>query len=474
MHMSNYTFVKKPLENAGAKYTRVVFTKETTSSFCEKDAVRELRIGVGSFEKMTRRRYQILCRKAIQTAKQQKLELLAIELTGPLFTVLKSKGLAGEALYSFTAQNFELANFEFKKYKTAASKIYGGIKEVAICGTPTNNERAGFKRGLTIAESVNNARVLSNTPGGDMTPKMLARAAKDAVKGTSVSCKILGKKEMEKLGMGAVLGVARGSEEEPQFIILEHRGGKKEERPIVFIGKGVTFDTGGLNVKPGDSMNDMHLDMSGGAAVIHAVALAGHLKVKKNIIGLIPAVENMPSGASYRPGDILTSLSGKTIEVLNTDAEGRVILADALTYAMRYKPRAVIDVATLTGAVLIALGEHAHGVLSRDEDFSRAICSLGEEIGEYAWPLPLWDEYEQYMPGNFGDVANIPATGNSRYAGVINGGMFLYQFTKEYPKDVRWAHIDMASRMTAAPGDQLTKGSTGEPVRLLFKIAETL
>jgi leucyl aminopeptidase len=213
----------------------------------------------------------------------------------------------------------------------------------------------------------------------------------------------------------------------------------------------------------------MHMDMSGGAAVAGAIMAAARLGIRQNIVCLIPAAENMVSGESFRPGDVLTSLSGKTIDVLNTDAEGRLVLADGLTYAKRYEPRLVIDVATLTGAALVALGSHASAIMGKDRSLIAKIEELGELSGDYVWPLPLWDEYKQYTKGVFGDVANIP-TSNARYGGAINGGMFLSHFADTFP----WVHIDMASRMIAAQGDHLAKGATGEPMRLLLAIAETL
>ena len=238
----------------------------------------------------------------------------------------------------------------------------------------------------------------------------------------------------------------------------------------MLIGKGVTFDTGGLQVKPGDSMYEMHMDMSGGAAVIHAVALAAKLKIKANIVGLIPAVENSPSGNAVRPGDILKSLSGKTIEILHTDAEGRVILADAITYAKRYYPACVIEVSTLTGAALVALGQQASGLMTPDQKFENLMRELGEKSGDYVWPLPLWEEYEDMVKGTFGDIPNISTAGNSRYGGVIAGGMFLREFAKELK--CPWAHLDIAPRMTAAPNEFLAKGAAGVPVRLLLKLIE--
>lgn len=297
-----------------------------------------------------------------------------------------------------------------------------------------------------------------------MTPKLLAEAAKNAAKGTKVNVKILGKKEMEVLKMGGVLGVAQGSEHEPQFIIMEYKMGGKEA-PTVLVGKGVTFDTGGLNLKSSDHIYEMHMDMSGGAAVIHTIILAAKLGLKKNIIALVPAVENMPSGSSYRPGDILKSMSGKTIEVMDTDAEGRIILADALTYAEKYNPKLVVDVATLTGAAMVALGERASALFTKDERLEKTFRELGEESGEYVWPLPLWEEYEDDIRGTFGDWANL---GKTRYGGSITAATFLAQFAGKYP----WVHLDIAPRMTSIEGEYLAKGAAGAPIRLLIKLLE--
>src|SRR3989338_4656923 len=274
---------------------------------------------------------------------------------------------------------------------------------------------------------------------------------------------------MKKLGMGGVLGVASGSTEEPRFIVMEYKPAsplsvRGTEGVIVLVGKGVTFDSGGLNIKPSDHIYEMHMDMSGGAAVIHAIAAAAKLGIKRNIVGLIPAVENMPSGSRYHPGDVLKTMSGQTIEVLNTDAEGRVILADALTYAEQYKPKLVVDVATLTGAAKVALGQQASAIFSKDEKILKQVQELGEQSGDYVWPLPLWDEYEQEIKGTFGDWANIGKKRGS--GGAIDGAIFLYQFAKKYP----WLHIDMAPRMTANDSEYLAKGAAGAPVRLLIKL----
>ncbi len=233
----------------------------------------------------------------------------------------------------------------------------------------------------------------------------------------------------------------------------------------MLVGKGVTFDTGGINLKPSDAILGMNMDMSGGAAVIHTISLAARLKLKRNIVVLVPAVENMPSGSSYRPGDVLRSMSGKTIEVLNTDAEGRIILADALTYAKRYRPKLVVDVATLTGAAVVALGERASALFTRDVDLEQKFRGWGEVSGDYVWPLPLWEEYENEIKGTFGDWANV---GNTRWGGAITAAIFLAQFAEEYP----WVHLDIAPRMTAVSDEHLAKGAAGAPIRLLIKMLE--
>jgi leucyl aminopeptidase len=339
------------------------------------------------------------------------------------------------------------------------------VEEVLVVSRPSKEIQEGVRKGKIIGTEINNTRILANTPGGDMTPSRLAEAAFEAVDSLPVKVEVLGVDQMHELGMGAILGVGKGSADAPRFIIMEYFAGDAAERPVVLVGKGVTFDTGGLNLKSSEGIYEMHMDMSGGAAVIHAVALAARLKLKRNIVGLVPAVENMPSGSSYRPGDVLRSMSGKTIEVLNTDAEGRIILADALHYAKRYKPALVVDVATLTGAAMVALGNKASAIFTKDRSLEESFRKWGEESGDYVWPLPLWEEYEADIKGTFGDWANV---GKGKMAGAIAGAIFLYQWAKEYP----WVHIDMAPRMTPSEGEYLAKGATGAPVRLLWKILE--
>ena len=436
--------------------------------FVETTSGQELQFGYGDKKTLPRRKVVLLARKIIICAKQNKLDTISIDWKEWRKVAEKiSDAELGEQL----AVAFLMANFEYTTYKSKPKEGFVEVKDVYVVGAPSPAKK-GIERGEMIGMEVNACRSLSNTPGGDMTPEKLARSAEKAVGGTKASCRVLGVSEMEQLGMGAILGVGQGSANEPKFIVLEYWGAGKtaKKKPIVFAGKGVTFDSGGLNIKTGDHMYEMHLDMSAGAAVIHAVVLAAKLKVKRNIVGLIPAVENMLGDNAVRPGDILKSMSGKTIEVINTDAEGRVILADALTYAKRYNPSLVVEASTLTGASLTTFGLYASAVLSKDERLMQKMRDLGEKAGDYVWPLPLWDEYDYMVEGNFGDVPNIPLQGNSRYAGVIGGGKFLEQFADGYP----FVHLDIAPRMTSAPGDNLAKGAVGAPLRLFLAIAENL
>lgn len=461
---------KGDIENAPKGYVRVRFTEKPkgTKRVVKEDGVETLEIGVGKFAELNRRKFIILCRSVIQAAKTNKIRKIALQFdrTPGLFKNLR--GYSREDLAELTAENFEMANYEFNSLKTKPKEGFEAIEEVLVYGKSSSAVDKAANKGQEIGKAVNACRTLANTPGGDMTPALLAAAAKAAAKGLPVRVTTLDARDMQKLGMGALLGVAKGSGEAPTFTIMEYKGGTGA--PIVLAGKGVTFDSGGLNLKPSSGIYEMHMDMSGAAAVIHAVALAARLKMKKHVIGLIPAVENMPNSGAYRPGDVLKSLSGKTIEVLDTDAEGRLILADALTYAKRFKPAVVIDVATLTGAALVALGEHASAVLTRDDALAEKISESGEASGDYTWRLPLWDEYEERVKGTFADLKNVPGGSNSRHGGTIDGGMFLWQFAKEL--DCPWAHLDIAPRMTAASGDELAKGAAGTPVRLLVRFIE--
>lgn len=423
-------------------------------------------VGYGEKKSLTQRKLIPLLRRALQFAKTNEAKNIAIDFKE--LRALAPKTISDADLAQMTAEAFAMADYEHDTYKTA--KAAKRVDEVRVLNAPAATHKA-FSKGLIVADMVNAARELANTPGSDMTPELLAEAAAKMAAGTPARVKTLGAAQMAELGMGAVLGVAKGSSEEPQFIVVEYWGAERSKKPIVLVGKGVTFDTGGLNIKTGDHMYEMHMDMSGGAAVIAAAVLAARLGLKKNVVALVPAVENSPAQGAMRPGDILKSMSGKTIEVLNTDAEGRIILADAITYAKKYTPAIVIDVATLTGASLVALGTVASAFMTNKDSLIAPLMELAEASGDYMWPLPLWEEYNPMVKGTFGDIPNLSTMGSSRDGGVIAGGKFLEVFAKEL--GCPWVHIDMAPRMTTTPEDNLAKGAAGNPVRFLLKYIES-
>ena len=473
--MLKITTTKKLLNELPSKYCRLVLTEDAPSvhRFVElSDGNTEYRMGAGKSKDITARTFRTLVRSIVQAAKSHQVEYLAIDSSSIYFPSLASYGETW--LLSTLAENMLLADYEFTLFKSKESKKKK-LVEVTISGTLSKEAEAGLRRGLVVGEYMNQARDIANTPGGHQSPSELAKAAKDLFKGLKVNTTVLGEKELQKLKMGALLAVGQGTRSETKFIIAEYWGAGKPEtktakgkEPIVLIGKGVTYDTGGLNVKPSGFMHEMHMDMSGGATVLASLAIAAKLGLKKNIVALVPAAENAISDTAMRAGDIVTSMSGQTIEVLHTDAEGRMILADALTYSERYNPKVILDVATLTGAALVALGEHASAVLTKDDTLRDTLVRLGEESGDLTWPLPLWDEYKSSLKSHRADISNI-ATNFSRFGGSIEGGTFLSFFA---PKNVPWAHIDMAPRMAATTGDKLAKGATGEPIRLLVKFLE--
>ncbi|MDD5489719.1 MAG: leucyl aminopeptidase family protein [Candidatus Moranbacteria bacterium] len=418
---------------------------------------------------INRRKFILLCRQIVQEAKKHRVKKIAVDFSDLNF---KSVNKKAEEIAEIAAENFEMANYEFVKYKTKPKEGWNFVEEIRIIAEKNNlkNIDKGIEKGKIVGEETNACREIANMPGGDMTPAVLVQEIGSAIQNTSIKMKVLEVAEMKKLGMGGILGVSRGSAEKPKFIILEYMQSRKE-KPIVFIGKGITFDTGGLNVKPENYMSEMHMDMSGGAAVAHAMISAAKLGIKKKIVGLIPAAENMPSGESYRPGDILKTISGKTIEIANTDAEGRVVLADAHGYAERYNPKLVVNIATLTGAAGVALGERASALFSKSDRTADKIFELAEVAGDPVWQLPLWDEYKNDIKGNFGDVANMRSNGDPRYGGAIHAAMFLLEFAEKFPE---WAHLDIGPRDTVNPDELLSKGASGVGVRLLVKILEKL
>ena len=322
------------------------------------------------------------------------------------------------------------------------------------------NESSAAKATLDLAVAIANgmelAKDLGNLPGNICTPEYLAGQAKKLAKEFQLDCEILERKDMEKLGMNALLAVAQGSSQPPKFILVHYRGGKSAQAPIVLVGKGITFDAGGISLKPAAEMDEMKYDMGGAASVLGALHACATLKLPINLTIAIPSCENLPDGMAVKPGDIVTTMSGQTVEILNTDAEGRLILCDALTYVERFKPAVVIDVATLTGACVIALGHHATGLFSNQEALSIELEQAGLAAHDRAWPLPLWDDYQSQLDSNFADIGNI----GGRPAGSITAACFLSRFTKAYT----WAHLDIAGTAWKSGKE---KGSTGRPVPLL-------
>jgi len=315
---------------------------------------------------------------------------------------------------------------------------------------------SGLRQGEAIAAGVELARECANRPANHCTPTYLAGVAKSLAKEHGLKVEVLDRKDVEKLGMGSFLSVAQGSDEPLKFIVARHLGGAKAAAPVVLVGKGITFDTGGISIKPAGEMDEMKFDMGGAASVLGTLKAVAQLKAKVNLIGIIPACENMPSGRAVKPGDVVTSLSGQTIEVLNTDAEGRLILCDALTYAERFKPAAVVDIATLTGACVIALGHVRSGLFSADEALVGELLAAGEAAADPAWRMPLDDEYDEALKSNFADMGNV----GGRAGGAITAAMFLKRFTAK----LRWAHLDIAG---TAWKSGAAKGATGRPVPLL-------
>ncbi|MDH3900422.1 MAG: leucyl aminopeptidase [Gammaproteobacteria bacterium] len=326
----------------------------------------------------------------------------------------------------------------------------------------TDSAHQALVDGQAIAAGVELARVLGDLPGNVCTPAYLASQARDLGKQyKKLKVSVMEEATMKKLGMGALLSVSRGSEEPAKLISLEYSGGKPGDKPVVLVGKGVTFDSGGISIKPASAMDEMKFDMCGAASVLGTLKACAEMELRINVVGIIPATENLPGGTASKPGDIVTSLSGQTIEILNTDAEGRLILCDALSYCEKFNPDVVIDIATLTGACVIALGSHAAGLLSNDDELADDLLAAGVTAGDRAWHLPLWDEYQKQLDSNFADFANI----GGREAGTITAACFLSRFTEDY----RWAHIDIAG---VAWKQGKEKGATGRPVSLLTRFLQ--
>jgi leucyl aminopeptidase len=361
---------------------------------------------------------------------------------------------AGQAI----AEGLEQGAWQFSDMKRPPEEKKPALERIdVLTGDEGDAPERGHRVGAALGAGQTLARGIQVLPGNVCTPSYLAGVAEELAKRHGMTVTVLDKAAIVREKMGALLAVAQGSAEEPRFIVLEYRGGSGS--PVVLIGKGVTFDTGGISIKPAQNMEDMKYDMSGAAAVLGTFEMLGRLRPPIHVVGLIPSTENMPSGTAVRPGDVITSHLGKTIEVINTDAEGRLILCDALSWARRYHPAAVLDIATLTGAIVVALGHTASGVMGTDDRLVEEVRQAGERAGERVWPLPLWDEYRDLMKSDIADVKNA----GGRPAGSISAGWFLREFVDGFP----WAHLDIAGTAYTDRDDPArVKGPTGIGVRL--------
>ena len=419
--------------------------------------------GLGKLDKLTLEGLRQAAGSVAQYARGLGASTLAATIEGA-----EQASLAPSEAAQAMVEGMVLALYRFDKFKTEENDR----RDVASVTLLANNReqskaiRQGAEIGCILGESANFARSLINHPANEMTPTILAEQARQMAKECQLKCEVLDRKDMEKLGMGLLLGVAQGSDEPPKFIVLEHRGGKRGQGNLVFVGKGITFDSGGISIKPADGMERMKYDMSGGAAVIGALRATALLKVPQNVIGIVPATENLPSGKATKPGDVHRAMNGKTAEIINTDAEGRLILGDALAYAARYKPIACIDLATLTGACVVALGHEAIGMMgnTQGEALMDRLRQSGIRTGERVWQLPLWDEYLEHVKSDVADVKNV---GMGRAAGTIAGAAFLIKFVDGYP----WVHLDIAGTAWADREQPYKpKGGTGVGVRLLTQM----
>ncbi len=417
-------------------------------------AERVIAVGLGERKKLTGKSFA----KAVEGAARA---VLATAAKKAVCTLMEAPVQGHDARWKARqiALRFADAAYRFTELKSESGDP-PRLKQVDLhCPDKEDGEAVdrGAEEGRSIATGMKLVKDLANLPGNICTPTYLAEQARHlADRHGTVKVTVLEESDMEKLGMGALLAVSRGSRQPAKLIVLEYRGAKAKDKPIAVVGKGLTFDAGGISLKPAQNMDEMKYDMCGGATVLGLVETAALLDMPLNLVGVIPSSENLPGGNAFKPGDVIKSMSGKTIEVLNTDAEGRLILCDALTYTERFEPRAVIDVATLTGACIVALGRHASGLLGNDDDLCRALLDAGETSLDRAWRLPLWDEYQEQLKSNFADLANI----GGRDAGTITAACFLARFAEKF----KWAHLDIAG--TAWNTGQ-NKGATGRPLPLL-------
>ena len=415
-------------------------------------AERVLLVGLGKASEFGPKEYREATRAAVRALSEGGasdavlyLAELSVKNHDRLWALLQGTAVAADAAYRFDRLKSK------KEDRSRLAKVALGLSDKA-----TRSEGVAVERGAALAAGQSLAKDLGNLPSNVCTPTFLARQAHALARSHKLRCQVLEEQDMRRLGMGALLAVTRASREPAKLIVLQYHGAARQHKPVVLVGKGITFDTGGISLKPSAEMDEMKYDMSGAGSVLGTLKAVAEMGLPVNVAGIIPTCENMPGGEAIKPGDIVTSMSGQTIEILNTDAEGRLILCDALSYAERFEPDAVIDIATLTGACVVALGHVATGLYSNDDTLARELLAAGEEAWDRAWPMPLWEDYQEQLKSPFADMANI----GGRPAGSVTAACFLSRFAKKY----KWAHLDIAGTAWRSGKD---KGSTGRPVPLL-------
>jgi leucyl aminopeptidase len=427
---------------------------------------RLLLVGLGQSEKFTMERLRRAAATAVKYANNQKAESLALIEPDPEIIPKVNSDLGHnpwESIGLAVTEGASLSLYKFDKYISKENGNNIRLKQVFLVSENirrSNSMRKGMKLAQVLCEATCSARDLENAPGNEIYPESLARLATQAGRKFGFRVSVLDEKRIKRLGMGGLLGVSQGSDKPPRFIIMEHNAAKRRAPTIVLVGKGVTFDSGGISIKPSANMAEMKMDMSGAAAVIGTMQTVARLRLPLRIVGLVPATENLLSGSALKPGDILRHSNGKTSEVDNTDAEGRLILADALAYAAKFKPDVVIDLATLTGACVVALGHFATGMMGNDQQMMDRLKESGERTYERVWQLPMFDEYEKLIKSDVADVKNV----GGRWAGAITAAMFLRKFVGNY----KWVHLDIAGTAIMEEAiDYIPKGGSGVGVRLL-------
>jgi leucyl aminopeptidase len=416
-------------------------------------AGRVLVVGLGRQDDFGDKQYREAVAAAVRALNATGAEEAALHLTE---LAVGRRDAAWKVAHAVTVAR-EVA-YRFTRMKSKDETPQPALRRIALSVDRAAAKRAaaGLGQGLAIADGMALAKDLGNLPPNVCTPSYLASQAREIARRYRMKVTVLERADMERLGMHTLLSVANGSAQPPKLIALEHSGGRKDAKPVALVGKGITFDTGGISLKPAGEMDEMKFDMCGAASVLGTMKAVGEMKLPVNVVGIIPTTENMPGGRATRPGDIVKSLSGQTVEILNTDAEGRLILCDALTYAERYKPAAVIDIATLTGACVIALGHVASGMFANDEAMAREVTAAADVAYDRVWRMPLWDDYQEQLKSNFADFANI----GGRPAGAVTAACFLARFTRQF----KWAHLDIAGTAWKSGRE---KGATGRPVPLL-------